>query len=84
MAPLSTRNIRVYFLLNIFMSSSRYAQYFYGNIEFPSTNTEKNVAHNCELDSFFRFYCSIITSRSDNYLARLPAFNQTLLNRNCR
>lgn len=74
----------VCFSSNTLMSSSGYTRYFYGNMEFPNNGTDKNLAHNCELDSFFRFYCSIITDRSENYLARLPAFNQCLSNTNNR
>jgi len=61
------------------MSSSRYSQYFYGNIEFPQTDPDKKIEHNCKLDAFFQFYCSIISNRSNNYMARLPAFDQCLL-----
>ncbi len=60
------------------MSSSRYSRYFYENIEFPKNDTDKNIEHNCELDAFFQFYCSIISNRSNNYMVRLPAFDQCL------
>jgi hypothetical protein len=64
MAPLCIRNI-FFFLTN--MSHP---------IEFHPKMDDKNEKHNCKLDAFFQFYCSIVTNRSNNYMARLPAFGQ--------
>ncbi len=61
------------------MSSPRYPRYFYGHIEFPTIDINNNKGHNCNIDAFFQFYCSVVTSRSNNYMARLPTFNQCLL-----
>ena len=62
------------------MFSSKYRRYFYGHIEFPKVNTTKNLSFNCELNAFFSFYCSMISNQSNNYMARLPTFDQCLLN----
>lgn len=66
----------LFFFLSILMSSRKYPRYFYSNIEFPKIDIKKTKQHNCYIDGFFQFYCSILTNRSNNYLARLPAFNQ--------
>ncbi|UJR36330.1 hypothetical protein I4U23_029058 [Adineta vaga] len=63
------------------MSSISYPRYFYSDIEFPKSHFEKNTSSNCGLDGFFQFYCSLVTSRTNDYLARLPAFDQCLSSR---
>ena len=64
------------------MSPSKYSRYFYGDIEFPKINTEQNFKYNCQFDAFFQFYCFVVSNRSNNYMARLPDFDQCLLNAN--
>ncbi len=78
----ATFHSKYLFLFDTHMSSSRYSQYFYGNIEFPQNDLDKNIEHNCKLDAFFQLYCSIISNRSNNYMARLPVFDQCLLTTN--
>ncbi|CAF2960061.1 unnamed protein product [Rotaria sp. Silwood2] len=54
------------------MSSSGYPQSFYGHIEFPKIDTDKNYGHSCELDAFFQYYCALVSSEYNDYMARLP------------
>ena len=63
------------------MSSSKY---FYSHLEFPQNESEKKTEHNCKLEAFFQFYCSIISNQSKNYMTNLPAFNQCLANKRYR
>ena len=63
------------FFLKTNMSSSSYPRYY---TEFSKMDNDNNRNHNCKIESFFQFYCSMITNQSNNYMARLPAFNQCL------
>lgn len=67
---------RHFFLSLCVMKKKKFPQYFYSHIEYPELDRETSMRPSCELEGFFKFYCSILNGRSQNYIARLPAFDQ--------